>query len=131
MNSIVDSGLTYGVFLALIAVEYLYRVPLANTLSALANVGERAFRTLRSKHISDHWKERVLLRYARDMLTHTGCLAALMAGCALLVILPALLLDAMLAPTPSVVEAMSSATGLILVTVCALVYAGFRSWLAK
>ncbi len=45
-------------------VELLLRLPVARTGGALAEVAAKTLRVLRSRRISDHWKERVLPRYA-------------------------------------------------------------------
>jgi uncharacterized protein YhhL (DUF1145 family) len=131
MSLILSHGLTYGILLGLLAVEYFYRIPLANIIRALTSVAHRALRILRSKNISDHWKEIVLLRYARELSTQTAALALVLAGCGVLVVVPASILDRVVAPSPSVLGAMTSVPGLILVTIAALVYAFLRSRFAK
>jgi hypothetical protein len=51
----------------LAAAELFLRLPLARTARGLLRVAGKVRRTLRSPQISDHWKEKVLLFYARQM----------------------------------------------------------------
>lgn len=51
-----------------VLVEVSMRVPAIAVVRRLLDVGQRARRVLVSNRISDHWKERVLLRYSWLML---------------------------------------------------------------
>lgn len=50
-----------------LCVELLLRMPLATNLKKSASVAVKAGKVLRSKSISDHWKEKVLLIYSREI----------------------------------------------------------------
>ena len=79
---------------------------------------------LRSKAVSDHWKEKVLLKYALQLLTLTAALALLV----LAAFAPVLLLwtVAVLAEIPFPEFAMSW-TGIAFITTVAAGYARIRS----
>lgn len=64
---------------AVLAAECLFRLPLTRTLSRLSLITHKTLRVIRSPHISDHWKERVLLRYSSTMLGRSLLLALLLA----------------------------------------------------
>lgn len=53
------------VAVAVLATEILWRLPIVANVQAVLACSQRAQRAIRSAHISDHWKERVLLAYAR------------------------------------------------------------------
>jgi hypothetical protein len=65
-------------------VEVLIRLPFFATLARFQGLTTRILKVLRSDRISDHWKERVLPRYAGQMLGATlqigGILAAAFVG---------------------------------------------------
>ena len=70
-------------------VELLRRLPLAAHLKQVRGAASRALAVIRSPGISDHWKEKVLLVYARRILV-----SSLAAFAMLLVALSPLLLAA-------------------------------------
>lgn len=69
-------------------VEILTRVPFLTALATYRQLVGKVMATIRSRRISDHWKERVLPRYAAGMLRATmgiaACLAAAFAPIAVL-----------------------------------------------
>ena len=74
---------------AVLASEALIRLPALATIKAVSQASQKAMRTLKSGRISDHWKERVLPAYARQIgfgsvsffvMLCLGLLPVLMAG---------------------------------------------------
>lgn len=57
-----------GILATLCAVEVARHVPLLLSLYRMNKVGQRAFYVLRSKTISEHWKEKVLPSYSGRLL---------------------------------------------------------------
>jgi hypothetical protein len=55
----------------LLSIESLLRLPLLKLTQHLNNLLHRVFKTLRSSRISDHWKERVMLVYAAQLLRYS------------------------------------------------------------
>ena len=51
----------------LVVAELLFRLPLARSVKTIAGFASKARRTVASKTISDHWKERILPAYAMRM----------------------------------------------------------------
>lgn len=115
-------------FLAALAaigfVEALVRLPLLPTVAAIANTAGKASRVIRSSRISDHWKERVLLRYAArvmrgSLLTMVFLVAAF---------LPVLALNLVgRAFGVHVLETAMTLPGLVFMTVVGLIYAKRRA----
>jgi hypothetical protein len=119
-------GLVIASLLAILSVEYLHRVPLIACLKLLMHAAGRSIVVIRSRRISDHWKERVLLRYAKDAAIHTFFLGVILLGLFMLVVLLALLMDYIFRPNPSVIQSFSNLTGLSIITIISLVYAFVR-----
>lgn len=112
--------------LALLAVEYFFRLPFGLHIRALMRIAKKSLRVALSKNISDHWKEIVLLRYSRELATHTIVVALMLIGCVPLVGLPALFLDWLFVLNPSTIESFSSVTGLLSMTIASLLYIVLR-----
>ncbi len=79
-----------GSLVGIAAVELFLRLPFLPIVKAIATSARKAIRVIGSGAISDHWKERVVLRYAMAMLASTLrlglcflALVALVAGLAL------------------------------------------------
>ncbi len=117
--------------LALIAVEYFFRLPFVSRVRALTKLANKSARVLLSKKISDHWKEIVLLHYARELAIHTVILALMLFGCVLLVVLPTLFLDWSLEPDPLIISSFSSVLGLSSITIVSFLYIFLRKHLGK
>jgi hypothetical protein len=71
---------------AVVASEILLRLPLMRQINAVVGTAQRSAATLRSKRVSDHWKETVLPVYSLRMARHSLlfllllCLVALPVG---------------------------------------------------
>ena len=115
-------GYVLASLFAILGVEYVLRIRLLPRTKSLIKVANRSLAVIRLSKASDHWKEIVLLRYARDLLGHTLLLALMLTGLFLLTLLPAILIDYLFQLSPSVVDAFSSANGLITITIVSAVY---------
>ena len=122
-------GILFASLLAFLAIEYFLRLPLIVRARTLVEIAKKSISVMSSKRISNHWKEVVALRYARDLATHTLAFALLLSACVPLVVLPALLLDWLFAPDPSTIESFSSLSGLVIVTILSLLYVALRKGL--
>ena len=61
--------------LCIILVEFAIRLPFPRIISEISIVSRKAIHILGAKSISDHWKEKVMLVYARCLFTSTIKLA--------------------------------------------------------
>ena len=53
---------------AIAASETVLRLSLRNTANATLTAARKSLAVIRSPRISEHWKERVLLRYSQELL---------------------------------------------------------------
>ena len=116
------SGIFCVALLAIVTVEYVCHLPFRRVVETMALVTQRSLRVLHSKRISDHWKERVLLRYAQVIMGSTLSLALLLSGLFVLIALGAFLLDTVFAPKPGTMHFLVTPTGWIWMTVVASAY---------
>jgi len=58
-------------FIGILATEIFLHLPFQNLLSAITAHLNKSLSTIRSPRISDHWKERVILKYSLIILTAT------------------------------------------------------------
>jgi hypothetical protein len=82
-----------------------------------------------AKHVSDTWKEKVLLRYSREILTSSMIVLLSLLLIAAVVGLADLLLRA--AVGVSLVAALMSPLGLIVATAAAFLYVAVRKRIAR
>lgn len=115
-------GILFASLLVLPAIEFFLRLPFLMHIRSTLAVARKSTGVIMARHVSDHWKERVLLRYARDMALHSVILGALFAGLAAVVVLPALLLDRLVAPEPTTLESLVSLPGIAAMSLVAVVY---------
>lgn len=110
-------------FAGMVFVEVFGRLPTMTRLAKLWQTVLRVIAVTGSRRISDHWKEKALLRYAVRLLALTTGLAACLAFAVAPVI--ALCLIAFMAGTP-ILEFVVSPVGMLFVTVVSLCYAFIR-----
>lgn len=119
--SLLLSGLTVELFL---------RLPLRARLHTLSRTSRRAIRVLLSPAISEHWKEKALLCYARNLAISTGLLALTIGAVAVVLFATLAAADAIVDEAPGVLAFVTSYQGLILITIFSSVYAFLRVRLA-
>ena len=106
-------------------VEAMLRLPMFPALGHVRQIVSQVQRVIRSKHISDHWKEKILPRYAfrvfRSTLVIGACLLAAFIPFFLLYLLSLMLEIAFLDLTLSWI-------GIAYVTIVAIAYAKLRSF---
>jgi len=83
----------FSLLFAIFSVEYFYNLPFVKQVAELQRIFQISTTVLSSKRISDHWKEKVLLQYAKQILLSTLFLALLLSGLLLVLYGTALLLD--------------------------------------
>ena len=95
-------------------------------INLLINVGRKSFKIIRSKNISDHWKELVILRYAKELILNTLMLASMFLAGMFVIFFPALLVDYYFKIEPPVVSVFFSIGGLAIITAFSVCYALIR-----
>jgi len=117
----------FTVLLTLLAIEYLLRIPFLSRSQAVIHLLEKIVHTLQSSAISDHWKEKALIRYARMLMLDSVALFFMLTGCVLLVGGTAFIIDQTFVPDPATMEVISSLPGIIIMTVVSALYIYFRN----
>ena len=114
----------FAALAGILFVEVLLRLPFFSTLGRFQRVTTRALNVLRSDRISDHWKERVLPRYAGQMMKATLWIAGILILA--FVVIAGVIGLANLTGTDLLAFSLSW-LGIIFMTVVALGYAKLRS----
>lgn len=113
--------------ITLVAVELFLRLPLAPLVRELATLLQKVTRVIRSSAISDHWKEKVLLRYAGGIALTTLKIGAVLGGIGLVVFVLCLLADMLPGAGKSTLDVFASWSGIALATGISVVYYLARS----
>lgn len=118
------------VLASVIAVELFVRLPVIDQVHQLFGTTQKAGHIIAAKAVSDHWKERVMLRYAREIMLSSVKLVVFMTGVLFLAVLPALLVQQFLDPTLSIEALFSSWTAIGVSLIAATAYYFMRARLA-
>lgn len=111
-----------------LAAELFSRLPFEPVVARMARCGARAGWIISSRRISDHWKERVLPRYALRMAGHTLALTLCFAA---LAAVAGGVLFAVAAIAPDAGRFLASAKGLAVTFVIATAYYLLRRRLVR
>lgn len=104
-------------------VECALRLPFMAMASRFLQVFPRAVRTIRNDKVSDHWKERALLKLARLSLLSSGCIAGTIFGLVGLFLAGSYLLSLL---SPALWDLALSVEGVVVATVAAVLYLAAR-----
>ena len=110
-----------------IAVELFVRLPVIEQVQRLFGTTQKAGHVIVAKAVSDHWKERVMLRYAREILFGSVMLVMFILAVLFIATLPALLAKAFIDPDLSIEAMFSSWSAIALSLVAATGYYATRS----
>lgn len=105
-----------------IAVELFVRLPVLAQVHRLFGMTRKAGHVIAAPAVSDHWKERVMLRYAREILVSSLALVLFLLTALLFAVLPALLAKAFVDPKISIEAMFSSWTAIALSLAAAASY---------
>lgn len=61
-----------GAIIGLVAAELLYRIFALRIPARMVSTMQKSMKVIRYEYASDHWKERVVLHYAIELLKETG-----------------------------------------------------------
>jgi hypothetical protein len=124
-------GILFATILAIVAVEYFYRIPFRLHIDKLIKLTSKSTHVALSRKISDHWKEIILLRYARDIAIHTIRLGVILIGGISVVVVPSMLLDYIFNATSSTIESFASLIGNLTILATTVFYVVIRKNLNK
>ncbi len=110
---------------ALFTVEVIARLPLVDAIRRSTDVSRKVVRVIRSPRISEHWKEKVLLRYAGVMAGQSLRLSAYLAIIFAPIVVVAVIADQLL-QTDVVAQSIRPA-GIILLTAFGIAWGVIRN----
>lgn len=111
-----------AVLVCIVAVEAFMRLPLGRALHDLNALLSKILSVITSKRISDHWKEKVLLRYAGQLAVRTLILAGIFVSAGVVIYIAAIITDFLISPRDETVIFLVSLPGIITATVASTVY---------
>ena len=113
------------------AVEIFLKLPVRRAVDDLWRVSQKAIHTVSSPHISDHWKEKVMLTYARQSFTRTLKLAFFVLVFISVTLVPVFISDYCKLTTQPVLPVFATTAGLVISTLVAICYYWLRSRVVK
>lgn len=117
-----------AVLLSVIVSEVVLRLDWVTVLTRLSATARKAFSVMQSPVISDHWKERVMLRYSMRMLGGTLRLSQFLL---LIVVTVGLFVAISLPISADFYEFLSGFAGLIFLTITSCLYVFVRQRFRK
>ncbi|TQV79275.1 hypothetical protein [Denitrobaculum tricleocarpae] len=114
-----------------IAVELFLRLPVIDQVHQLFGTTHKAGHVITARAVSDHWKERVMLRYAREIMLSSVKLVLFLTGVLMLAVLPAFLVQLFIDPSLSIEALFSSWTAVGVSLVAATLYYIARARFAR
>ena len=113
------------IFIALItviAIEYFFYTSTLNIFQLLQGILKKSLRVVVSQRISDHWKERVLIRYAYEIIKKATYLLTNLFALLFLIFLVSMLIDWIVSQDHKTMNTLSKPINLLLMTVMAFIY---------
>ena len=111
-----------AILVCIAAVETFMLLPLGKELHKLGALTNKILAVLTSKQISDHWKEKVLLRYSGQMALSTLTLAGIFFIAGAIIFLVSLVTDLVISPQISTISFLISLPGIITATLASTAY---------
>jgi len=112
----------FSAMAGVIAVELFIYLPLAANAKCMLKMSHRAVTVIRSKKISDHWKEKIMLSYAQAVAVNSVMLAIYFIIVAVSVYSFLLFADMVMVGDSIVQDFFFSSQGLLLVSVISMAY---------
>ena len=113
------------------AVEIFLKLPVSAAVNDLLRVSQKALRVVASPHISDHWKEKVMLAYACKSFTSTLKLAAWLFVFVVVILAPIVIADYFQFSGHPVLPLLATTKGLLASTAIAACYIWVRARFVK
>lgn len=114
---------------AVLVTELALRLPFATLFHGLSRTVHKIRRVLGSRYISDHWKEKVILKYA----IHLAKASLGFGGLLLILLISFVVINAIIAPSPiqELLILSMSGTGLLTIIVSSILFVLLRRRLAR
>ena len=118
-------------FATIVAVELFLRLSVVHIVTGLPVILKKVAKVASSRKISDHWKEKALLRYAGMIAMISLKLAAIISLVCATIILLSLLIKLVFTLQSSILDVLSTWTGFTLAAAVAVAYVKVRSHLVS
>ena len=119
-------NLLVTVIVSVLMVEVLFYLPLLSIAFGIYAWLERSLRVVTAAHISDHWKEKVLLHYSGRIAASTAQLCAVLVFSLLALLGMVYVLDMVLGVTNSTFVYLLTPTGMLVAIAVAVVHLKIR-----
>lgn len=116
--------------ITILGVECFVRLPIINTAKLILGVGEKALRVISSKKISDHWKEKVLLRYSITMLFYSGKLALFLFTLFLIIAGACNIPNIFTHDNLHLLEQLTSYEGIVVMSITSVIYLKIKNYVS-
>jgi len=113
--------------LSIMAVEFFFLVPFMPEVKTLLKTVKKSTKLIKSRRISDHRKEVVLLRYSLELIKSSMYLSLIFFSLLLTVYAGAFIFDWWIKPKPTTVNALLMPLGWVSMSVTSMAYLYFRS----
>jgi len=113
--------------LSIMAVEFFFLVPFMPEVQTLLKTVKKSTKLIKSRRISDHRKEVVLLRYSLELIKSSLYLSLIFFSFLLMVCAGAFIFDWWIKPKPTTVSALLMPLGWVSMSVTSMAYLYFRS----
>jgi len=121
----------FTIAVSIFAVEYFSYLPVAEFGQKLLNILKTALKVVTSSRISDHWKERVLIRYAVEIMKNTLYLLLILSGLLLLIAVISIFYDWFGGQEIPAINILSEPLNWLWMTFVASIYLYFRNRYAR
>lgn len=115
-----------AIIVSVIAVEVFLRLPIVSQVSETMKLAKKIFAVVGSRHISDHWKEKVLIRYAGGLALNSCKMALWLVALLISLYVVCAIFDRILGANGSIFDFLASAIGIIFVTAASVAYYNIR-----
>ena len=114
-----------------IAIELFLRLPFWTSIQLILRTSRKASSIVSSRHISEHWKEKVLLHYSWIIAGQSLRLAAMFFLIILVVVSFAAGSDFLLKPPQPSLQVVAGWRGLVVASIVSVVYWALRQRIAR
>lgn len=120
-------GYFFTSILMIFSVEYFLNIPFIVHVKKMLTVSKKSYQVVSSKRISDHWKERVILHYAIQLMKESLYLFAMLLLFFVLLIMASHLFDQLMTTEPNTTEILSLPMNWLWMTALCLFYLYFKN----
>tara|TARA_B110000046_G_C12638469_1_gene251674 strand:+ start:80 stop:454 length:375 start_codon:yes stop_codon:yes gene_type:complete len=111
---------------SVILLEITLQLKMLHIMQEISLFGKKTFRTLNSLQVSDHWKEKVILHYALKIMSASVRLLGIFLVLCVFLLGMDWILQAVTGGVVNIIDDLTSAIGLMVASISALLYYHIR-----